>query len=425
MTSDPDAFQELSVWGLRLGLIWVAGLAGLAVWRLARSSAPMRRVTASVVLGGVAYLVLVWIDFAHSLGRGQLSNDSVERRLWLGEAAALYAIALGVAWSSLRARRTRSAMAGLVVDLGESPPPGGLGEALARALGDPELEVAYPLAGSDHFVDAAGMTVELPPRGDRTATPLARGGTMVAMLVHRAGLLDDPGLVEDVVAAARVALENERLQAEVRAQLEDLRASRARIVATGDAERRRLERDLHDGAQQRLVGLSLALRMSRTQLEDDPELVSRVDRAENELRVAIDELRDVAHGIFPAVLADEGLAAAVEALADRSSVPTRILAIPEERFQAVVEAAAYFFIAEALGRIAASVGARSVSVDVGHVDDLLVVSVYEEGASDLDPGANALLMDLADRVGALDGRTEASQRVPEGLALRAEIPCGS
>jgi signal transduction histidine kinase len=412
---------------MRLGLIWTVALAALAIWRLARSSAPLRRVAAPVVVGGVVYLLLVGIDFAHSLPRGELSNDPFEQRLRLGEAAALCAIAFGVMWSWLRARRTRSVMARLVVELGESPPPGGLAEALAGALGDPGLEVAYPLREPERYVDARGLAVAPTVRAGRTMTPLARGGTTVAVLIHRQGLLDDPGLIEEVVSAARIALENERLQAEVRAQLEDLRASRARIVATGEAERRRLERDLHDGAQQRLVSLSLALRLFRAQLgsDPDPNVASRIDEAEDELRQSIDELREVAHGIYPAVLADEGLAAAVEALADRSSIPVRVVAIPDERLQGPVEAAAYFFIAEAIGPIASSTGATSVTVDVEHVDDRLLVSVSEVDAGAPDPDVQNLLVELADRVGALDGQTNVRQGSGRGFTLQAEIPCGS
>lgn len=421
--SDPDTVHALNRWGVRLGLVWSIALAALVVWRFARSSAPLRRVAAPVVLGGVVYFLLVWGDFAHSLTRGELSNDPFEQRLRLGEAAALCAIALGVAWSWLRARRTRSAMARLVVELGESPPAGGLREVLASALGDRELEVAYPLVDPDRYVDARGKSIDLSTWADRAVTPLAQEGTTVAVLIHRKGLLDDPGLVQEVIAAARIALENERLEAEVRAQLEDLRASRARVVATGDAERKRLERDLHDGAQQRLVGLSLALRLARPRFGADPEpdLMSRIDHAEGELRLAIDELRELAHGIYPAVLVDEGLAAAVEALAERSLTAIRIVAIPQERFRSPVEAAAYFFIAEAAGPIAVSTGATSTTVEVEHVDDELLVKVTEHGGRDPNPEA-ALLVDLADRVGALDGRTGVGQGSDQGLTLRAEIP---
>jgi signal transduction histidine kinase len=424
---DQAVFGALNRWGVRLGLIWTLALAALAVWRLARSSAPARRMAAIVVLGGAAYLLLVWADFAHSLPRGELSSDPFEYHLWLGEVGALFAIAFGVMWPWLRARRTRSALARLVVELGHSPHAGGLHDALARILGDPGVEVAYPLADPDRYIDALGKPVDPAAWHGRVVTPLSRGGTTVAMLIHRPELLDDPVLVAEVAAAARMALENEQLQAEVRAQIEDLRASRARIVATGDAERRRLERDLHDGAQQRLVGLSLALRLARTKLGPDPEpnLACRIDQAGKQIRAAIDELRELAHGIYPAVLADEGLAAAVETLRERSSIPIRLVAIPEERFPGPVEAAAYFLVAEATGVIAASIGASVVTVAVKHDAGRLLVEVTEDGAGEPTAQVQASLTDLSDRVGALDGHIWSGQIPGRGVTIRAEIPCGS
>ena len=418
-----DAFNR---WGVRLGLVWTIALAALAVLRLVRASPPMRRTVAPVLLGGVVYLALVWTDFAHSLPRGVLSNDPFEYRLWLGEAGALCAIALGVVWSWIRARRTRSVLARLVVELGESPPPGGLRHVLASALGDPQLEVAYPLGEPDRYVVASGVMVDPATWEGRTVTPLARGGTTVAVLIHRRGLLDDPGVSDDLVRAARIALENERLQAEIRAQLEDLRASRARIVATGDGERRRLERDLHDGAQQRLVGLALALRLARARIgpDPDPTVTSRLDQAEDGLRLAIDELRNVAHGIYPAVLGDEGLAAAVEALLHRTSVPIEIVAVPEERFPRHVEAAAYFLVAEAIGPIAALIGASAACVELTIDGDRLLVEVTEDGRGDTHPDVETRLTDLSDRVGALDGELKAEQVPGRGITIRAEIPCG-
>ena len=153
-------------------------------------------------------------------------------------------------------------------------------------------------------------------------------------------------MIEEVASAARLALENERLQAEARAQLEDLRSSRARIIEAGDAERRRLERDLHDGAQQRLVGLSLALRLVRRELGADRQLVARLDEAEAELAPAVAELRELAHGIHPAVLSDEGLAAAVEALAEDAPASHR-RDCRRSGSLAPVETAAYLVVAEA------------------------------------------------------------------------------
>jgi signal transduction histidine kinase len=427
LESRPDLFESLNVWGIWLGIAWTIGIAALCIWRLARSSAPLRRLTALVLLGGSAYVLLVLWGFVRSLPRGLPGMDQLEFGLWLGQAAALSAIGLGVAWSALLRRRTRSLMASLVVELGESPPPGALREVLARSLGDPDLKVAHALTDPDRLVDATGTPVDPTTPEGRAVTPLVRKGQTVAMLIHRKGLLDDPTVVDEVVAATRLAMENDRLQAEVLAQLEDLRASRARIVATGDAERRRLERDLHDGAQQRLVGLSLALRLARGKLgpHPDPKLTGLIDRTESTLRMAIDELRELAHGIYPAVLADEGLSAAVEALAYRATIPIEIIEMPEERFPMPVETAAYLLIAEVTGSIADSAGARGVTIDVRHDGKRLVIEVTDDGRGDARRDPESGFTELADRIGAMDGKLRVHWTPAGERTIQAEIPCES
>jgi signal transduction histidine kinase len=425
--SQPGLFESLNRWGIRLGLVWTIAIAALCVWRLTRPGAPLRRAAAPVLAGGAAYLLLAWSDFAHSLSRGLLGTDQFEYRLWLAQAAALCAIGLGVAWSWLLARRARSAMAALVVDLGQSPAAGGLREVLARSLGDPDLEVAYPLGDPERLVDATGTAVDLATREGRAVTPLTRRGETVALLSHRRGLLQDPAIADEVIAATRLAVDNERLQAEVLAQLAELRASRARIVATGDAERRRLERDLHDGAQQRLVGLSLALRLARAQpgADADPHLTAVLDQADERLRAAIGELRELAHGIYPAALADDGLAAAVEALAEHTAIPLTIIHMPQQRLPGPVEAAAYFLIAETTGYLATPAAASGVTVDVRRHGNRLVVDVTQNGAGQPGRELEARLTGLADRVGALDGQLHVEHLAGGGVTIRAEMPCGS
>ena len=408
VSDDPGLVDDLNGVGVHFGLAWSLMLIAVAAWGAVHSSRTRQRVVAPVVLSGCAYLGLVATTFATSLERGFVGSGELERRLWLGEAAALAALAAAVAWGLLRTRRTRSSLARLVVELGEAAGPGGLRDGLARTLADPELEIVYPVS-EGRYADVEGRTVDLARVDGRVATPLLHDGRPVAVLVHRAGLLDNPELVEEVTSAARLALENERLQAEARAQLEDLRSSRARIIEAGDAERRRLERDLHDGAQQRLVGLSLALRLLRTRLgpDDDGQLGLLIE-AESELGLAIAELRELAHGIHPAVLSDEGLAPAVEALAEE--VPLRIGDLPQERFSPAVETAAYLVVAEAAKAGAASVRAASQ-------DGALVVDVEAEA----EPEG---LVDLEDRVGALDGRLAVERAADGGVRIRAEIPCG-
>jgi signal transduction histidine kinase len=395
--------------GVYLGVGWSLLLILLVVAGLIRSTPANRRLATPAAAAGCAYLGLVASDFFHSSSRGFLSNDWQDRRLWLAEAAALSLLALAVAWEWLRARRARSQVASLVLELAESPSPGGLRDLLAVTLRDPSLELGYPLEVG-RLVDARGQPVRL--TGE--ITPLLHAGREVAHLSHRSGLLEDPSLAEEVVKAAGLALANERLQAEVRAQLDDLSASRSRIVESGDAERRRLERDLHDGAQQRLVGLSLSLRLARMQLERDPDpvLLGRIEDAEAELHAALAELRELAQGIFPAVLDDEGLAAAVEALGEEVPTPFKIGELPGGRFDPAVEAAAYFVIAGAIRQS----GATALAASAAHHDGRLVVELESDGAP-------AEIVDLEDRVGALDGTVQVSREPNGQVRIRAEIPC--
>jgi len=401
-------YGSLNRAGIYVGLTWTLLVIVLAAAGLARATPARRRLAAPVAVAGCAYLGLVAADFAHSLHRS-FFPDGLDRRLWLGEAAALCVLSLAVVWAWVRARRTRSALAQLVIELAESPPPGGLRDVLAGVLHDPSIQLAYPLADG-RLADARYRAVEL--TGE--VTPIVRGGQQVAFLSHRPGLLAEPALAEEVAATARLALDNERLQAEAWSQLEDLRASRARIVQAGDAERRRLVRDLRDGAQQRLVTLALALRLARTRPGAglDPALAGRIDEAEDELRAALADLRELAQGIFPVILAEEGLSAAVEALAE--AAPMEITALPGERLGSPVEAAAYFVVSEAVRRAAPS----TLKVSAARRDSRLVVEVEGDNMP-------AEITDLQDRVGALDG-TVTVARGPAGRAtIRAEIPCES
>jgi signal transduction histidine kinase len=406
---DAEAFAALARVGVWLGLGWTLLLLALLGWRLIRSTTARRRLLAPVLAPAIVYLSLVAWAFQHALDRGFLGIDAVDRRLWLGQAAALIALALGVSWEWVRGRRTRSALARLVVELAASPPPGGLGAVLADALGDASLKLLYPLADGRR-VDADGRPTG--PGQGQTVTPLVRGGQPVALLAHRLGLLEDPGLVEQIAATARLALDNEQLQAQARAQLEDLRASRARIVERGDAERRRLERDLHDGAQQRLVSLALSLRLARLGGTTESDAAALED-AEAEIRRALAELRRLAHGLYPAALTEEGLGVALEALAEQAPGPLALGKLPQERFDPKVEAAAYFVVAETLKRSRP----RRAAVDTTRADGQLVVEVQ----TDQQPPGE--LTDLEDRVGALDGRLLVQAMPQGGTRIRAELPC--
>jgi signal transduction histidine kinase len=411
VTDAPGMVDALDMLGLVLGLLSAVALAALAIRRIVGSTSAARLLKAPVLVAAAVYLALVAADYVHGLGRGFLSNDDVDKRLWLGQAAALLTLVLGVVLAWVREWRARTAVARLVVELGETPAPGELRDALGQALADPGLELVYPLS-DENYVDARGRPVRRPQADGRAVTPLLRGGNVVAVLIHKAELLDDPGFVEEVGRAATLALEHERLQAEVRAQLDQLRASRSRTVAAGDAERRRLERDLHDGAQQRLVVLSLALRLLRAELSG--AAAGRVDAADAELRHALEDLRSLARGIYPAVLADEGLASALASLGESGRVPIVVREAPYERLGPAVEAAAYFLVAEIAKRNVSSVAVRA-TVNGSR----LFVEVDAAGTLEAE------LVDIEDRIGALDGELTV-ERTPVGrTTVRAELPCAS
>jgi signal transduction histidine kinase len=325
--------------------------------------------------------------------------------------------------STLLARSARGAVGTAIVDLGPEAPPGKLRDVLAKALGDATLQLAFRLPDGSGYLDTAGQPVDpARPGPGRAVTPLAESGD--AVLFHDGGLEHEPQLTRLTAAAASMALEHSRLQAEVRAQLEQVRASRARIVEAGDDARRRLERDLHDGAQQRLVTLSLALGLARNRAEaSDPQLEALLESAAKEAREAIAELRELARGIHPAVLTETGLSGAVQALAERSPVPTTITTVPPGRFPAPVEATAYFVVSEALANVAKHAVATNAEVSVRELAGRVVVQVSDNGIGGARPDAGSGLRGLADRVAAAGGSLRIDSPPGCGTRLEAEIPC--
>jgi signal transduction histidine kinase len=249
-------------------------------------------------------------------------------------------------------------------------------------------------------------------------------GATVAALVHDKRLKEQPELLETVSAAAALALENQRLDAALRARVEELRTSRARIVEASYAARRRLERDLHDGAQQRLVALALDLRLARTKFDADPAAAAELlDASIAELAQATDELRELARGIHPAVLTDRGLGAALDALATRAPLPVELGSVPEERLPEPVETAAYFVVAEALTNVAKYAEATHAEVSVERANGTLRVEVRDDGVGGADPAAGTGLRGLADRIAALDGKLDVTSPSGSGTVVRAEVPC--
>jgi signal transduction histidine kinase len=388
-----------------------AALVTVLGWRLLRDSGPARRAVLPVALPAILLAAAV-VAHAVALQRRPLEDpsDPAFSAIFVIGCVAVLLLAAGLVWATVRTRAQRRAVAQIATSLGQAPPPGSLQAALAKAVGDPELQIAYWLPDSEHYVDAAGRPVAEPVAAPgRAVTALVRDGRRIAVVSHTAAL---PDLEREIGAAVRLALENERLQAEALAQLDQLRASRIRIVETGHAERRRLERDLHDGAQQRLLALSYDIRLARAQADGDPQTASLLTQATDRAQAALGELRELAHGIYPAILAEAGLAAALATLADAAPLPVEIGDADQGRYPAGVETAAYLLVVEALDD-AAGRGASHAAVSAVRDGGRLVVTVQDDGTQ-----RTAAMVQLADRVGALDGRLTV-----EPTRLQAELPC--
>jgi signal transduction histidine kinase len=356
---------------------------------------------------------------ADALIRIAVSAPEAKDATLLANEAALVALAVSLLVGLLRWPWERAEVTDFVVELGEARS-GTLRDALARALGDPTLELGYWLPASGAYVDAAGHRLELPAAGsDRGATRVERDGQAVAVLLHDPAVLDDPGLVEAVAAAARLAASNARLQAEVRAQVSELQESRRRLVRAGDEERRRLEQRLREGAERRLVALEHVLELvsgntSRTR-------TAEIERARAQLARTLADLRDLAGGLHQRALAEKGLAAALASLARRSPVPVE-LAVLAGPLSAEVEAAAYFVCSEALANAAKYASASRVVVRVTADDRAALVEIVDDGVGGADPAQGSGLRGLADRVEALDGALRLESPPGDGTCLAAELP---
>jgi signal transduction histidine kinase len=317
-------------------------------------------------------------------------------------------------------RWVQATVTGLVVDLGEVDGAGTLRDRLAKALGDRSLRVGYWLPERGVYVDDQGREVDLPAAdGDRSVTIVREGGDPVAVLVHDAGVLTDPELARSVAAAARIAVANARLQAEVRRQIQDLEASRRRLLEAGDAERRRLERELREGAEGRLGRLETLLDAAGRRA--DGALAAIVAETRSALERTRSELGEFARGVHPRLLVEEGLAPALRELAGRSDVPVQ-LAVPGDRYPPAVEAASYFVCSEALANAGKYAAASRIAVEVVERDGTLAVSVRDDGLGGATFAAGSGLRGLADRVEAVGGRLTVTSPPGEGTTIVAELP---
>jgi signal transduction histidine kinase len=407
-----------SVYGA-LAAIFVA----LIVRKLVRASARARAILAPLVLAAALAAIRAVTE---SIFRSSAVPGATPNHLFWWQVVGQIALPIALLAGLLRARLTRVRVGDLVVAL-ENAPPEGLQDALTRALNDPTLEVVFWLPERQGFVDENGVPLTLPEDSARRAvTMLEHHGERYAALIHDPTLRGEPRLVEAAAAAARLALENARLHAEVRAQLAKVSASRARIVAAADEQRRRIERDLHDGAQQRLVALALELRNAQRRLgtDIDPEVERILVAAVDELQLAVAELRELARGIYPRILTEDGLAAALESLAVRMPVPVKIAAT-EERLSAEVEATAYFLACEALTNAVKYANASSVEIRAARDNGSLVIEVVDDGVGGADPAEGSGLTGLAERLEAHGGTLRVESRNGLGTRVVGELPCVS
>jgi signal transduction histidine kinase len=392
----------------------------LLLWRWLQASPPQRRAVAPVLIAGSATLLAL---------TGTIVNDLVGDPFGSVPANVFFytfaSVPIAVLVVFAQRRLARGQVAGLVVQLGEQSEPSDLRDALAHALGDPSLELAYWFPAEQRYVSADGRPVQLPePESGRMATFVERPGQPVAVLLHDPALEHNTELVQSVCAAAALTLENERLQAELRARLNELQASRARLVEATDAERRRLERDLHDGTQQRLVSIAMSLGLLEARLPNEPPaLRPLVHETRQALALALEELRELTQGIQPALLTERGLAAALEDLARRAALPTHVSVDIPERLPEQVESAAYFLVSEGLANAIKHSHAGEVRVSAASAAGMLTVEVADDGIGGAAAGGGSGLRGLADRVEALGGSLTVSSPPGRGTTLRAELPC--
>ena len=422
IAAEPDVVATISRVRFWVGLALFAALAVILIARWREASGPQRRKLTPVYLSGGTVMALLAVWYAAGLADAPASTqEALEQARVVVLALVPFAFLAGLLHGRVATATAISELVGRLDAIGERR--GGIRDALADALADPTLALAYWLPERGAYADASGRTVALPePGSGRVATTIDSNGEPLAAVIHDSSLQPDSELVRAVGAAASLTLENKRLESELRAKVEELRASRARILESEDEARRRFERDLHDGAQQRLVSVALGLRMLDARLGDDPDSAEELGRARRELDEALEELRELARGLHPAVLTDRGLVAALQGLANRAPLPVELAEVPAERMPERVEVAAFYVASEALTNVARYAGATHATVRVERSDGAAVVEVSDDGVGGADPSKGSGLRGLGDRLSALDGRLEVDSRAGEGTTIRAWIP---
>jgi signal transduction histidine kinase len=415
----PGIVRAIELALFSLGGLVAASAFAVLVRRWQRASPRLRFAIAPVLWVGAASFVAVFLMVANHL-LDEPTGDAPHVLLDVVTASVAFAFLVGLG----RTRLARSAVADLVIELGNTPGPGELRAALARALRDPSLAIAYWLPDGNRFVDADGQPVALPDNDERSVTIVRREDHTIAALLHDPALREDEQLVESVCAAAGLAMENERLQAELRARLQELSASRTRIVEATQAERRRIERDLHDGSQQRLVSVAMTLGLADSKIASDPDGAHTFLReARTSLSEALEDLRELSSGIYPGILTERGLAPALDELARRCHLPVELDVSLPGRLPEGVETAAYFVVSELLTNVAKHAPASNVRARVAVVDERVVIQVRDDGPGGADLSRGSGLRGLHDRIEALGGHFTLESPPGAGTVVEAQIPC--
>lgn len=409
-------------------------VAVLALLRLFQAAPSARAVLWPVAIGGiVAALVAAW-DAIDLIAFVQTNAGLVRLPAPMDEVVSWTIIALvalvpiGYMVGVLRLRLRRGALASLAIQLDSRPSPSDLQSALREALRDPTAELLVWDREKSSWVDAARQPVALPVETTiQSVTELSHDGEPYAAILHDHSLREDPDLMAATIALLRLALDNERLAEQVQRQLDQVRSSRARLVAASEAERRRIERDLHDGAQQRLIAVALALQEARAEAAKHPggpAFLDRLDNTSAELVAAIEELRELARGIHPAVLTEDGLRVAVTSLARRASLPVKVDVSVDTRLPAPIETTAYYVVAEGLTNITRHARARSAAITIQKSNGHLAIDISDDGQGGADAHRGTGSRGLTDRVESLAGTLTINSSPDRGTHLQARIPCG-
>jgi signal transduction histidine kinase len=411
-----------------LGGALVLALTVAIVVRVARRMAdatPLTRRTLSPMLGVATAMVAVIViaSAAHLFG----SPRSAQVATWLlalaVPAIALSFLAVMVRWRLFAA----SALQRLARCLGAMPDAATLQLGFAEAFSDPSIGIVFPAkAPHDGWMDAWGRPISLPePDSGRSVSEVRHDGAVVAAVVHDAGLDARPQLLEAGVSMARVVLDNQRLTAEAQASMRELRGSRARISASAERERRRIERDLHDGAQQRLVALRIELELAEELVREDPERgAARIHELEHDVDEALEELRALAHGVYPPMLADRGLVEALRSVATRSTIAVELDAHSVDRYPPEVESAVYFCVLEAIQNVHKHArAARRIVVRLDGVSrGELRFSVRDDGPGTAVLSAGSGITNMRDRLAAVGGSAWVTSTPGVGTVVRGRLP---